>query len=117
MSHDTTGENTANLPSPDEFSFVISASAMQSIVSEHASVDIRYGMIDSGSNIQLATHAFANQSGKPEIHRRSVGTAEHQGSLPIVGWIDVGGYIGLMAVCEGAAFTLISVSICQSRGL
>ena len=77
-------------------------------------------MLDSGSNIQLSTYEFALMSGRPielEIQNRSIGTAEQDGSLAIFGWIDVGGDIGVMAVCKGAAFTLLSASICQSRGL
>ena len=99
--------------------FIISANAMKSIVDvveQHVDV----GMIDAGSNIQLATYAFAVKSGRKielETRNRYIGTAEQQGSLAIYGWIEVGGYIGVMAVCKGAAFTLLSVGICQSRGL
>lgn len=103
----------------DEEELVISSSAMKAIVTV-VDVYTRFGMLDSGSNIQLATYAFAVMCGRPielEKHNRVIGTAEQEGSLPIFGWIDVGGYIGVMAVCKGAAFTLLSVSICQSRGL
>jgi hypothetical protein len=34
--------------------------------------------------------------------------------LPIYGWIYVGDYIGVKAVCKNAAFTLLSVGICRS---
>lgn len=98
---------------------MISANAMKSIV-DIVGVYVRFGMIDAGSNIQLATYAFAVKCGRPiELEKlsRCIGTAEQEGSLPIFGWIDVGGFIGVMAVCKGAAFTLLSVGICQSRGL
>ena len=102
-----------------EEGFMISSNAMKAIV-DIVEVYVRFGMIDSGSNIQLATYAFAMMCGRPielEKQNRCIGTAEQEGSLPIFGWIDVGGYIGVMAVCKGAAFTLLSVGICQSRGL
>lgn len=103
----------------DGEAFIISAHAMKSIV-DVVEMYVNFGMIDAGSNIQLATYAFAVKSGRKielETRNRYIGTAEQKGSLPIYGWIDVGGYIGVMAVCKGAAFTLLSVGICQSRGL
>ena len=81
---------------------------------------VRLGIIDAGSNIQLATYQYTLKCGRPiqlETRNRRIGTAEQEGSLPIFGWIDVGGYIGVMAVCKGAAFTLLSAGTCQSRGL
>jgi len=100
-------------------SFVVSASAMKAL-DEAAGVYVRFGMLDSGSNIQLSTYEFATTCGRPielEIQNRRIGTAEQVGSLAIFSWIDIEGYIGVMAVCKGAAFTFLSVSICQSRGL
>ena len=73
-------------------------------------VYVRFGMIDSGSNIQLATYAFAMMCGRPielEKENRCIGTAEQEGSLPIFGWIDVGGYIGVMAVCKRCCIHII----------
>ena len=90
------------------------------VIVETAAVYTRFGMLDSGSNIQLAKYAFAVLSRLPielESQGRCIGTADEDNSLPIHGWIDVGGFIGVMAVCKGASFTLLSVGICQSRGL
>jgi len=84
----------------DSDEFMISAHAMKAIV-DIVGVYVRFGMIDAGSNIKLATCAFAVKSGRPielEKLNRSIGTAEQEGSLPIFEWIDVGGFIGVMAV-------------------
>ena len=48
----------------EKFAFVISAKAMNSIV-DSSTVFTRFGMLDSGSNIQLATYAFAIMTGLP----------------------------------------------------
>ena len=84
--------------------YVISATAYKVIVEKSGSAYVRLGIIDAGSNIQLATYQYAMKCGRPiqlETRNRRIGTAEQEGSVPIFGWIDVGGYIGK----------------CQSRGL
>ena len=86
--------------------YFISANAYKVIVEESGSAHVRLGIIDAGSNIQLATYQYAIKCGRPiqlETLNRRIGTAEQEGSVPIFGWIDVGGYTGVMAVCKEAA--------------
>ena len=83
--------------------------------------DLKYmGMLDSGANVNIATLHLAVALGLPIADRdsgRQIGTADKGYTLQIHGWINVGGYIGKMAVVEKASFSLLPVSRLQRHGL
>ena len=64
--------------------------------------ELKYmGMLDSGANVNIATLQLAIALGLPITDRdarRQINTADKGIALQIQGWINVGGYIGEMAV-------------------
>jgi len=72
--------------------------------------------IDTGATLTLVPLICTHRLGLPIMSHtdgRRVGTAYQKGSLEIQGWIDLGGYIGLAAVCNDVRF--IIVASCQSQ--
>ena len=62
----------------EEEVYFISANAYKVIVEESGSAYVRLGIIDAGSNIQLATYQYAMKCGRPiqlETRNRRIGTA------------------------------------------
>ena len=70
------------------------------------------GMVDLGANIAKGSPVLARLLDlhiKPHTDERKIGTANRAGSLTIIGWINVPGYTGRIAMVEGTAFILLSV--------
>ena len=77
-------------------------------------------MIDLGASVPLVQLQFAKLHDLviiPPTDGRSIGTADQDGILPILYWVDLGGYIGLAAVSDKVSFIIVSVSQLQKRGL
>ena len=58
-------------------------------------------LVDSGANVVIVPVKFVDRYGLLKIpHKdgRRKGTADQEGTLEILYWVDLGGYIGLAAV-------------------
>jgi hypothetical protein len=79
-----------------------------------------HAMLDAGANLHVITRMHALQLGLV-IHFNTstakIGTADSNNCLSIDGWVDIGGYIGRMAVVEAATCSLLSTSLMQSKGM
>jgi hypothetical protein len=99
---------------------VVSASVMKVILQEVNSESSQKAMIDSGASVPLVPLQLAKLHVLviiPHTDGRSIGTADQDGILPILYWVDLGGYIGLAAVSDKVSFIIVSVSQLQKRGL
>ena len=78
---------------------------------------------DSGANIMIANKRLSEELSGMGFKvvlcnaARQIQTADKKAQLQINGWIDVGGYIGKMAVCFGANESLLSVSKLANNGV
>jgi len=78
---------------------------------------------DAGANVHVATLMLAvylEQLGYSFVrntNKMGIQTAHQQTELAIYGFIDVGGYIGRMAVVKEAKYNLLSTRILQERGM
>ena len=96
--------------------YVISAGVMDLIQgTTDVSDEIIYkAMLDSGANVNVITYQLTMRLGcvTSDIEAgRQIRTAEKTTSLNICGWIDVGGYIGMMAVVKQASFSLLAIGV------
>ena len=81
---------------------------------------ITNSLLDSGANVTLVPLEFMkkfNIDMKPHTDGRRIGTADKEGALEILGWIDLEGYIGLAAVCNQISFIIIAINQLKKRGL
>ena len=80
-------------------------------------------LIDSGANVQVANQVLAKALQDIGITLRtdqgtiSIKTADKKHPIQITGWLDVGGYVGSLAVVENALYNLLSTSIVQEKGM
>ena len=81
----------------------INVASMDSIValSQVDDESQRKGTNDAGAIVSIIPHRLVIQLGmanQPHTDSRMIGNAHIKGGLIIEGWLDVGGYIGVMAV-------------------
>jgi hypothetical protein len=77
-------------------------------------------LMDSGANVVVAPVCLAQYLGLPITSNRdgrTIGTADSDAALTIVGWIFPEGYTGAIALVRGAAFILIAVNQLQRHGM
>ena len=77
-------------------------------------------LMDSGANVVVAPVCLAQYLGlpiTPNKDGRTIGTADSDAALTIVGWIFPEGYTGAIALVRGAAFILIAVTQLQRHGM
>ena len=89
----------------------------------HMYDSVHKAMLDAGANICILTwvmaQALQDLGMQLRLNTTSVGirTADVNSTLEIYGWIDIGGYIGNMAVVKSAMCSLLSTSVMQRRGM
>ena len=76
------------------------------VLSRSREINDEEGIIDSGATIHVLTLVMATnlqQRGfKCELNKEEIGiqTAHQKSNLDIYGWIDIGGYVGSMAIVK-----------------
>ena len=101
---------------------VISALAMSVMLGEIDDENIYDGMIDAGANTSLGPMRIAlalNAVVYPHLDTRTIGTANSDGILNILGWIFINdkGYTGPIAIVDKGTHLLLSTRCMQDRGM
>jgi len=93
---------------------------MEAIMNIGCPPSIERAMLDSGATVPPVPLEFVDKyklTLRPHTDGRRIGTADNEGSIEILGWIDLAGYVGLCAVCSQITFIIISTGQIQRRGL
>jgi hypothetical protein len=100
--------------------FVVSVSVMEVILKGKDDVSGDKSSIDSGAIVVIVPVNFVAQYGLfkiPHKDGRRIGTADQDGTLEILYWVDSGGYIGPAAVSSQVTFIIVAVSRLQAGGM
>ena len=100
--------------------FVVSVSVMAVIMKGQDDISGDKSLVDSGANVVIVPVKFVARYGLLKIpHKdgRRIGTADQEGTLEILYWVDLGGYIGLAAVSSQVTFIIVAVSRLQAGGM